>query len=303
MMFMLSAQIAMPLFVLGIFFVFITVYKLIQRKKKRRSPFTDTALLRLPGHSLNKQIEELTVDIDLKIFLIFITAMVFTQMIVFMAAQKGIAPSPLNYPLHYGVMVIVIGVVLYKIVKALNSRGKLRLGYEGELVTAQELHKLMPEGNYVFHDFPAGNFNIDHVVVGPAGVFAIETKTRSKRTLGDNTKEAKATYKGNEIEFPGFSDKKYLDQARRQAKWLANWLKSAIGEPVDVFPVISLPGWYVKREIGFDGTFVINPKQLKGIVRSKTSQCLDNKKISQINHQLEAKCCDIEIISKQYDKR
>lgn len=302
MMFMLSAQIVVPIVVFGVFFVFITVYKLIQRRKKRRSPFTDSALIRLPGHSLNRQIEELTVDIDLYLFLIFLGTMTFTHMLVFVAAQKGIAPSPTNYPLYYWVIVIFNGVVLYKIVKDLNRKGQLRLGYEGELVTAQELHKLMPEGNYVYHDFPAGNFNIDHVVVGPAGVFAIETKTRSKRTLGDNIKEAKAAYKGNVIEFPGFSDKKYLDQARRQAKWLANWLKSAIGEPVDVFPVVSLPGWYVERKIGYDGTFVINPKQLKSIVRSKTAQCLDNKKISQINHQLEAKCRDIEIISKQYDK-
>jgi hypothetical protein len=228
--------------------------------------------------------------------------MVFTHMVVFIAAQKGISPSPINYPLFYGVIAIFIGVIFYKIIKAMNNRGQLRLGYEGELVTAQELHKIMPEGNYVYHDFPAGNFNIDHVVVGPAGVFAIETKTRSKRTMGDNTKEAKAAYHGNEIVFPGFRDKKYLEQARRQAKWLANWLKSAIGEPVDVFPVISLPGWYVERKIGYDGTFVINPKQLKGIVRSKTAYCLDGKKISQITHQLEAKCRDIEIISKQYDK-
>lgn len=37
-------------------------------------------------------------------------------------------------------------------------------------------------GNRSFHDFPAGkDWNIDHVAVGPGGVFAIETKTRSKR--------------------------------------------------------------------------------------------------------------------------
>ena len=124
----------------------------------------------------------------------------------------------------------------------------MRLGYEGELITAQELHKLMPEGNYVYHDFPADNFNIDHVVVGPAGVFAIETKARSKRTSGDKTKEARAEYNGKEIIFPGFVDRSYLDQARRQAKWLAKWLKSATGEPVSVFPVVSLPGWYVERK-------------------------------------------------------
>jgi len=34
----------------------------------------------------------------------------------------------------------------------------------------------MLDGYHVYHDFPAERFNIDHVVVGPAGAFAIETK-------------------------------------------------------------------------------------------------------------------------------
>jgi hypothetical protein len=54
-----------------------------------------------------------------------------------------------------------------------------RIGYDGELATAQELNQLMRHGYYVFHDLQAENFNIDHIVIGPAGVFAVETKSRS----------------------------------------------------------------------------------------------------------------------------
>jgi len=298
----LSAQILLPIIVLGILFVFITIYHSVQRRKKRRSPFTDTALLRLPGYSLNKQIEELSENLNGYIIFIFIVVMGFIHMIIMMAVQQDVAPYPTNFPLFYGVLTIILGVFLYKIAKGLNNRNQLRLGYEGELVTAQELHKLMPEGNYVYHDFPAGNFNIDHVVVGPAGIFAIETKARSKRTYGDKTKEAKAEYHGTEIVFPDFRNQSYLDQARRQAKWLSKWLGSATGESVDVFPVVSLPGWFVERKTGYDGTFVLNPKQLKTVIRSKSNHRISGKKIQQINHQLEAKCRDIEIVSKQYDK-
>ena len=298
----LSAQIVLPIIVLGILFVFVNIYRFVQLRKKRRSPFTDAALLRLPGHSLNNQIEELSENLNLYIFGIFFSAMVFTQIIVLLSELKGVAPYPSKFPLHYGMLIIILGVLLYKISKCLTYRNKLRLGYEGELVTAQELHQLMPEGNYVYHDFPAGNFNIDHVVVGPAGVFAVETKTRSKRTSGDNIKEARAEYNGKEIVFPGFRDNRYLDQAQRQAKWLSKWLTSATGEHVEVFPVVSLPGWYIERKTGYNGTFVVNPKQLKSVIRSKSNHRIDSKKIHQINHQLEAKCRDIEIKSKQYDK-
>lgn len=35
----------------------------------------------------------------------------------------------------------------------------------------------LPETYHVFHDFVAGSEHIDHVVVGPAGVFSVETKS------------------------------------------------------------------------------------------------------------------------------
>ncbi|WP_321493932.1 nuclease-related domain-containing protein [uncultured Desulfobacter sp.] len=302
MMLFLSSQIVLPIIVLGILFVFVSIYRFVELRKKRRSPFTDAALLRLPGHSLNNQIEELSENLNLYIFGIFFSALVFTQIVVLLSELKGVAPYPSKFPLHYCMLIIIIGVLLYKIAKCLTYRNRLRLGYEGELVTAQELHHLMPEGNYVYHDFPAGNFNIDHVVVGPAGVFAVETKTRSKRTSGDKIKEASAEYNGKEIVFPEFRDKSYLDQAQRQAKWLSKWLTSATGEHVEVFPVVSLPGWYIERKTGYNGTFVVNPKQLKSVILSKSNHRIDSKKIQQINHQLEAKCRDIEIKSKQYDK-
>jgi len=41
--------------------------------------------------------------------------------------------------------------------------------------------ELMLDGFRVFHDIKAKDFNIDHAIVGLSGVFAIETKTRSKR--------------------------------------------------------------------------------------------------------------------------
>jgi len=302
MLFLLNAQVIMTLIVLGILFLFVTVYKSVQRRRRRRSPFTDTALLRPPGYSLHQQIEVLSENLNLYLIVIFFSAMVFISMIAVVAEQKGVAPYPMNYPLHYAALVIIIGVCLYKMVRSMNRRNLLRLGYEGELVTAQELHKLMPEGNYVFHDFPADNFNIDHVVVGPGGVFAIETKTRSKRKSGNQAREARAEYNGEEIVFPDFRDKSYLDQARRQAKWLANWLKNATGEAIDVFPVVSLPGWYVDRKTRHAGTFVVNPKQLRSVIQAKLNHRVDGKKIQQINHQLEAKCRDIELISRQYDK-
>ncbi len=59
-------------------------------------------------------------------------------------------------------------------------RGLLRVesffkGARGEEIVAGMLARL-PDDWHVFHDFEAGRHHVDHVLVGPAGVFAVETK-------------------------------------------------------------------------------------------------------------------------------
>jgi hypothetical protein len=66
----------------------------------------------------------------------------------------------------------------------------LRLGLEGERTVGHALEELRVYGYQVFHDIPGNKFNIDHVIAGPAGIFTIETKTRSKPGDGDGLERA-----------------------------------------------------------------------------------------------------------------
>ena len=51
-------------------------------------------------------------------------------------------------------------------------------GARGEEHVAEILARL-PEGYHVFHDFAVGGHHVDHVVVGPTGIFSVETKSWS----------------------------------------------------------------------------------------------------------------------------
>src|SRR5262245_18921199 len=55
-----------------------------------------------------------------------------------------------------------------------------RKGALGERFNGWLLDRL-PQGGHAFHDVPVGDrgANIDHLVVGPAGVFTVNTKTLS----------------------------------------------------------------------------------------------------------------------------
>lgn len=54
--------------------------------------------------------------------------------------------------------------------------GQYLVGAAGEERTAKAVEPLLRDGWFIAHDLDRGQFNIDHVLVGPAGVFVLETK-------------------------------------------------------------------------------------------------------------------------------
>jgi Nuclease-related domain len=59
--------------------------------------------------------------------------------------------------------------------------GRWRRGAEGEEVVGRILEEMSAKGWYVIHDVTFGRGNIDHIAIGPGGVFAVETKSHGGR--------------------------------------------------------------------------------------------------------------------------
>jgi hypothetical protein len=248
-------------------------------------------MLRPAGHSLREQADELQADLMLYMTL---------SICIVTVAVTGLVDRPFGVVTVLFLLVIVgslFAAALLKsrsIVKDLDRR---RLGLDGELATAEELNQLMRHGYYVFHDFPATEkFNIDHIVIGPAGVFAVETKAHAKPNR--KGKEAvKVLFDGTQLEYPGgYCDKKALSQAQSQAVWLAEFLRKSTGKPVYVNALVSLPGWLVERRDKGKGVLPINPKEAaKAIVKRKA--VLDEATVRQIAFQVEQRCRDLKPFS------
>ena len=112
----------------------------------------------------------------------------------------------------------------------LRSRQRVtawRVGAEGEHATADALASL-PHGWVVLHDrrIPGGRANIDHVVVGPQGVFVIETKSWT----------GKVSIDGDAVRLNG-RRQDVVDQVRREAEAVRQILNDA-NRPMTVWSVI-----------------------------------------------------------------
>lgn len=93
----------------------------------------------------------------------------------------------LQTPLWGGSLLVASLVfVLVSLVRGLRRVERFFKGARGEEHVAGILQKL-PDSYHVFNDFTVGRKHVDHVVVGPGGVFSIETKCwRGKVTTEDN---------------------------------------------------------------------------------------------------------------------
>jgi hypothetical protein len=82
-------------------------------------------------------------------------------------------------------------------------------GADGEVRTARFLESLRPEGFRVLHDrrIPGSRANIDHIVIGPPGVYVVETKSFAGRLK----------IRGNEVFVASRRKTGMLEEARREA--------------------------------------------------------------------------------------
>lgn len=293
-----SSFIPVIIFVVTAFIVIVLLHFYNLTKKGRKNPLTNK-LLRSPGESLRSQIDELSDEINYYLTILISIPFVIFTIYLSQLYFGGIRASVTITSIYVFASLVFLGFCSYKLWKLLKERSNRRLGLDCEIAVGQELNQLMLEGYRVFHDFPVEgfkkNFNIDHIVVGPNGVFAVETKGRATPP-----KKEKIFYDGKALKFPGWSEKKPLEQARRNAKWLSEWLSEVVHENVPVSPVLAIPGWYVEREIT-DDIFIFNGKKPQNLLKRTSS--LSETLIERISYQLEQKCRDVEPTAYRQDKK
>jgi hypothetical protein len=276
--------------------IFLFAFRKYHQLKRKRAPFARD-LLRSPGQSLLKKIDALNSEIIIHSSLFFLAPVLFYALYITQRYITGRMFDLTEVIIIGGLGAVFLLVTLLKVVIYLKRRRLMRLGYDGELAVGQELNQLVSEGYRVYHDFPADNFNIDHIVVGKKGVFAVETIVRLKRTTKNRQKDATVEYNGRVLYYPQGKDLHTIEQAERQAEWFSKWMGSAIGEQVYVRAIVALPGWYVKR-ISPEGIPVVNPKQFSSLFKHIEPRLLSEEVLTRIVHQLEQKCRDVQPVSK-----
>jgi hypothetical protein len=258
-----------PLLFLPIALIFagLFVLKWRDRRDARRLPVDSKQLPNQAGAQIRQRLED-SLENFWSVAAMALFAGPAIPLIVLATEATRIAPELFDFgawPILMYAVILVAGVVILirKAREHILTMRRCREGLAAELATADGLQQLVPDGLMLFHDLPADGFNIDHVVVGHSVVFAVETKSRKKPAKGGKD-SARVRYDGKALSFPEHVETKPLEQAARQARWLAEFLTGATGNSVRVIPVLALPGWYVELKASLptssNDVRVVNPK-------------------------------------------
>ena len=244
------------------------------RKKvaTKRSPLKSPPL-RMPGQSVQEEIDQVVekyADCAVLFGLALVAAM--------MEWVKWFFKSPPQPLLSTGLAALV---GIFVIIKALKTRRRLKvlkLGRDGEKVVGQSLERLRERGYRVLHDIVGNGFNIDHVLIGPTGIYTIETKTISKPAKGC----CEIVYDGEKITVNGFTpNRDPIVKAKAQSHWIKGFLREAITKELPIRPVVLYPGWFVKPQPPGCEVWVLHPDALPSFLKNERT-LLDARDIQAI---------------------
>lgn len=274
----------LPLALLITFFLFIIVW-FKSDEKRVDTPFRDL-LTRLPGQSTAKRMDRHYEKVVLDLLGMFLFIFLWL-LLSFKAESIANILSPL-----LAVLIAIWMVRTYLIIRGVR---RCSLEQKGEQLTAQHLQQLLAYDYSIYHDMILDRVNIDHVVVGSNGIFAIETITKQKlRKWGPE--RSVVLYDSKGLTFPGKSPKNdFIKQAKLHATELQKWLNSEIKESFRVIPVLTLPGWEVERKMR-ENPPVLNPKELYRYILDYGVQCLWDEEMHKINLLLKDKSKQVTIL-------
>ncbi len=226
-------------------------FKFWHKARRRRAPLGGRASVgHLPGQQLLERIRHHDEEVGRALFFMMMALpLMFMVWAAFRVQWDRVRWGDGEWMFAVGALVMFVW-GLYDYIRHYKAREQAQDGWTAEQATGQQLNRLIAQGCQVLHDLPAEVGNIDHIVVAPRGVYAVETKSfRKPKGVTDDRKHPghEVHYDGRALRFPDFTNTAAVEQAARQAQWLRRTLRDALGRDIPVIPAVALPGWYIVR--------------------------------------------------------
>jgi len=248
-----------------------------KKKKKYRSP-VEGPLRRLPGQSVRDERDRLLNDQSLDYLIV---ALGFCSLATWEWLRRWLR-VPLGPEIFTLFAVGMTGYCAFRIFRLRKEIRNLNQAEKGERRVSELLTQLRRKRYIAFDDLVVDQSNVDHVLVGPGGIFAIETKAYSIFGNGcvgvDEVGILRLSGK------PAINDP--LGQAKACAANVAKILKDRMRQGSEVTPVLIFPGWTLKPAKAETGVVVLNDGTIADFFETQ-HEVLTNDQITAIASHLD----------------
>ncbi|MDP6116474.1 MAG: nuclease-related domain-containing protein [Planctomycetota bacterium] len=128
---------------------------------------------------------------------------------------------------------------------------------------SEDLNELTEQGYAMLHDFAPTEFRMDHVLIGPGGLYAVATESIEK-----------AKRRGEEIQYDGshlflrgnLLTRDPVSRAKVMADWLDQKVFQALGRKFSVQPVVLFPRRHMEGPLTTSEVWVLNSAALPSYI-------------------------------------
>jgi hypothetical protein len=178
-----------------------------------------------------------------------------------------LAPEQLGFYWGLG-LGLALAVTLVLIDTPPHHIERWRQGAEGEKATAKALRALVREGWTLVNDIDTGRGNLDHVLVGPPGIFLLESKNLSGVL---SVTAGVLSVRWREDPDDGYENLRLAPQMRARSRDLeARFRQQGIGLPVQA--VVILWGRFAQRSLLSRQVAWVNGKELQRVLRARPAR-------------------------------
>jgi Nuclease-related domain len=234
-------------------------------------------VLRSAGQSFRAEIERLSEE-GLIPFLLFSFAFWIVSAIAWMQKFAGANPDPRFWTFLSLIVTAYGGLQVFRLHPIFRN---FPLRERSEQRVAAVLDRLRWAGFIAFHDLANSGLNVDHVVVGPSGIYAIETKARRGSGTIDHASDHELIFGGRII------DGRPLRQTQNAARAVHRLLTEHLDQAYLIKPVLVFCGaWRIQGQPGDFAVDVVTPDQLQDYFERQQPK-LTAKEIAEICSHLE----------------
>lgn len=231
-----------------------------------------------------EEFERLSASQSIYLGATLVFAMLFAAAYFLQAQRLFVGYPDWQLYLQLGFLALTLVFALYELGKTVRERRQVRFLRDANVAIGHQLHRMASGTTRVYHDVATDAGFVDHVVVGPSGVYAINVVAHRARKNGN------VRLDGNTLYFADSDTGLPITDIAEKSARLEKEFRQLLGHKVRVRSVIAAPGWEIGEQAS-ELHLLVNERNI-AMLRGwrDNSDHLMNDDVESLQNELTAKC-------------